>query len=65
MMLQGILKKHLCLKTAVFDRIFYHILATNFMEGVFEIARHYVDPEWAGMMFRLLIKQHLYGTAGL
>jgi AcrR family transcriptional regulator len=45
--------------------LFYHILATNFMEGCYEIARHYVDKEWAETMLGLLIKQHLYGVSGL
>lgn len=48
-----------------YDEIFYHILATNFMEGVFEIARHYAGRDWAESMLNLLIKQHLYGTSSL
>ncbi len=53
------------LKNTDFDDIFYHILATNFMEGVFEIARHYAGRDWAERMLSLLIKQHLYGTSSL
>ena len=45
-----------------FDEIFYHILATNFMEGIFEIARHYKDKPWAEKILNLLIRQHLYGS---
>ncbi|MDY0095943.1 MAG: helix-turn-helix domain-containing protein [Candidatus Vecturithrix sp.] len=54
-----------CLKDTRYDPIFYHILATNFMEGVFEIARHYVDQAWAERMLRLLVIQHLYGVSAL
>ncbi len=53
------------LKDTDFDEIFYHILATNFMEGVFEIARHYSGRGWAETMLDLLIKQHLYGISSL
>jgi AcrR family transcriptional regulator len=48
-----------------FDDIFYHILATNFMEGVFEIARHFRGREWAKNMLDLLLQQHLYGSSTL
>ena len=53
------------LRETDFDIVFYHILATNFMEGIFEIARHYKDRKWADDMLRLLIKQHRFGTASL
>lgn len=53
------------LKSTSFDPVFYHILATNFMEGIFEIARHYQDRQWAEAMLRLLIKQHRFGTKAL
>ena len=49
----------------VYDEILFHILATNFMEGVFEIARHYRGKDWAGNMMDLLVRQHLYGTKSL
>lgn len=47
------------------DDLFYHILANNFSEGIFEIARHYKNEEWAKTMIFLLAKQHMYGTAGM
>lgn len=53
------------LKNTHYDQVFYHILATNFTEGVFEIARHYIDPAWAERMLRLLVTQHLYGCRAL
>ena len=53
------------LKETHYDTIFYHILATNFMEGIFEIARHYVDRAWAEQMLRLLVTHHLHGVGGL
>ena len=53
------------LKATSFDPIFYHILATNFMEGIFEIARHYKNREWAEEMLRLLIRQHRWGADSL
>ena len=48
-----------------FDGIFYHILANNFMEGLFEVARHYQDRPWAEEMLDLLILQHLRGAEGV
>jgi AcrR family transcriptional regulator len=53
------------LKHTNFDDRFYHILATNFMEGVFEIVRHYEDKKWSEMMLYLLIRQHLDGVRGV
>jgi AcrR family transcriptional regulator len=53
------------LRDTHFDPVFYHILATNFMEGIFEIARHYVDQAWAERMLRLLVTQYLYGVSTL
>lgn len=53
------------LKDTHYDKILYHILATNFIEGIFEIARHYVDQAWAERMLRLLVTQHLYGISAL
>ena len=43
------------------DDLFYHILANNFMEGLFEIARHYKDEEWATHIMHLFIQQYFYG----
>jgi AcrR family transcriptional regulator len=53
------------LRDTSYDDVFYHIQATNFMEGIFEIARHYVDQTWADKMINLLVQQHLYGVRGL
>jgi AcrR family transcriptional regulator len=53
------------LRDTNFDEVFYHILATNFMEGIFEIARHYVDKAWAEKMLHLLVQLHIFGVSGL
>jgi AcrR family transcriptional regulator len=47
------------------DDFFYHILANNFAEGVFEVARHYKNREWAKTVIYLLARQHMYGVAGM
>lgn len=47
------------------DDLFYHILADNFMEGLFEIARHYKNEEWAVQMLHLLSRHHFYGMNAL
>jgi len=44
------------------DEFFFHILATNFMESVFEIGRHYKSDKWAKDMLNLLVKQYFYGV---
>jgi AcrR family transcriptional regulator len=44
------------------DDFFYHILGNNFMEGIFEIARHYKNKDWADNMLKLLAKQYFYGV---
>ncbi|WP_027399181.1 TetR/AcrR family transcriptional regulator [Anaerovorax odorimutans] len=44
------------------DDLFYHILASNFMEGIFEIARHYKNDDWSVKIMNLLYKQYFYGT---
>ena len=41
---------------------FYHILATNYIEGVLELARHYEGTEWAKHMITMLNTQYLYGV---
>lgn len=43
------------------DALFYHIVAHNFMEGLFEIARHYKDEAWADSIIKLFIQQYFYG----
>ncbi len=47
------------------DEEFYHILANNFFEGLFEIARHYKNEKWADNMVELLAKQYFYGINAL
>lgn len=47
------------------DEFFYHILANNFMESIFEIARHYKDEEWAKRMVDLTARQYFYGVNSL
>lgn len=41
---------------------FYHILATNYVEGLLEVARHYKDALWAKQMITMLNIQYLYGV---
>lgn len=43
------------------DDIFFHILANNFMEGLFEIARHYKDEKWAEHIMKRFIQQYFFG----
>lgn len=43
------------------DALFYHIAANNFMEGLFEIARHYKDEIWAEHIMELFMQQYFYG----
>lgn len=59
------LKTSPLLRKTDYHQMFYRILAANFMEGIFEIARHYVDKHWAEKMLELLVKQHLYGVSAL
>jgi AcrR family transcriptional regulator len=43
------------------DDLFYHIAANNFMEGLFEIARHYKNEKWAEQIMKLFMQQYFYG----
>jgi AcrR family transcriptional regulator len=47
------------------DDLFYHIQASGFCEGIFELARHYKDETWAKNMLFLLARHKLYGSKGL
>lgn len=47
------------------DDLFYHILANNFMEGLYEIARHYKSEEWAIRNMQLFTQQYVYGINSL
>ena len=47
------------------DDLFYHILANNFMEGLFEIARHYKDEKWAINIMKLFMHQYFYGIKAI
>lgn len=44
------------------EDFFYHILADNFMERIFEIFRHFEDFEEAKDMIDVIAKQHFYGV---
>lgn len=46
------------------DKVFYHILANNFIEGLLEIARHYQGSQWAENMLKLITHQYYYGVSG-
>lgn len=47
------------------DDVFLHILANNFMEGIFEIIRHYKSRKWAEKMLKLVSLQYYYGITAL
>ena len=59
--IQTQLQKKLIHSGKELDDLFYHILANNFMEGLFEIARHYKDEEWADHIMKLFMQQYFYG----
>lgn len=50
---------------ALVDDLFFHILASGFVDGVFELARHYKGEEWAKNMLYLLARHKLYGSIGM
>ena len=39
----------------------FHISASNLIEAMLEISRHYVDDEWVDYSIDALIKYHLFG----
>lgn len=65
----GHIKRHFMKKhkesDILFDDLFFHIVAHNFSEGFFEIARHYKNEDWARKMLYLLSRQQMYGMAGV
>ncbi len=44
------------------DDFFFHILANNFMESIFEIGRHYKGEAWASQMLKFMAQQYFYGV---
>ena len=48
-----------------YDPMLAHILASNFTEGLLEIARHYQSERWAGNMLRTLAKCYYKGVESL
>jgi len=42
-----------------------HIIATNLLEGLLEIAKHYNTDEWVDSNIDLLIKYHVHGILSL
>lgn len=48
-----------------YDPILSHILASNFTEGLLEIARHYKGYEWAKNIFKLLAQCYYHGVISL
>ncbi|MBU2702295.1 AcrR family transcriptional regulator [Sporomusaceae bacterium BoRhaA] len=59
--IQTQLQKKLIHSEKKMDDFFFHILANNFMEGLFEIARHYKDEKWADHIMKLFMQQYFYG----
>ncbi|MDO5695867.1 MAG: TetR/AcrR family transcriptional regulator [Eubacteriales bacterium] len=48
-----------------YDPMLSHILASNFTEGLLEIARHYKSAEWAENMLKLMAKCYYTGVDSL
>lgn len=48
-----------------YDPMLAHILASNFTEGLLEIARHYQSKEWAENMLKLMAKCYYTGVESL
>ncbi len=42
-----------------------HIIATNLLEGLLELAKHYKNDEWVDSNIDFLIKYHIKGISGL
>ncbi len=47
----------------VIDPFFVHILATNLLEGLLEISRHYKNDEWVDNNINSLMKYHTRGIS--
>lgn len=56
------LKKYSSVKSAP---MLSHILASNYTEGLLEIARHYQGQEWAEQMLALMDKCYYHGVESL
>lgn len=48
-----------------YDPMLAHILASNFTEGLLEIARHYRGEEWAAGMLKIMTKCYYSGVESL
>lgn len=48
-----------------YDPMLAHILASNFTEGLLEIARHYQSEKWAKEMLKLIAKCYYKGVEAL
>lgn len=48
-----------------YDEVLFHILATNHVESLLEIMRHYKSKEWAEEMLDLVKKQFFLGSDSL
>ncbi len=48
-----------------YDPMLAHILASNFTEGLLEIARHYEGEKWAKAMFALITQCYYKGVESL
>ncbi len=60
------IKRQLCKKTYVsYNDMLCHILASNFAEGILEVARHYQNREFAHTMLSLVTKCYYEGVNSL
>jgi len=48
-----------------YDPMLAHILASNFTEGLLEIARHYQSEKWAKDMLKLIARCYYKGVESL
>lgn len=48
-----------------YDPMLSHILASNFAEGLLEIARHYKSESWARDMLKLMAQYYFMGVQSL
>ncbi|MCR5432514.1 MAG: TetR/AcrR family transcriptional regulator [Lachnospiraceae bacterium] len=64
--LEAHIKKQLAENTGdVYDDMFAHIMANNFIEGILEVARHYRDKESSRVLLDLVIKCYYEGVNSL
>ena len=45
------------------DTFVFHILATNLLEGLLEISRHYKNDEWIDSNINALMTYHIHGIS--